>query len=168
MNMQQHILTALREEFAQWEELLAGLSEAQLTTPATPGAWTIKDEVAHLWAWQQRSLARLEAARLDREPEFPAWPAMLDPEADEATDQLNAWLYAAYREQPWAAVYQAWRAGVLRCLAAAEAISERDFLDGSRYAWLEGHPLAVVLLASYDHHQEHLEELQARLSSTSR
>jgi hypothetical protein len=41
----------------------------------------------------------------------------------------------------------------------AEQISERDLLDSSRYAWLEGYSLALVLRASYDHHQEHLEKL---------
>ena len=30
-------------------------------------------------------------------------------------------------------------------------------------ALLEGYPLAFVLLATYDHHQEHLEKLLARL-----
>jgi hypothetical protein len=31
MNDKQHILTLLREEFSRWEELLAGLSEEQIT-----------------------------------------------------------------------------------------------------------------------------------------
>jgi hypothetical protein len=73
MNMKEHILAALREQFNRWEELLASMSEAQLTTPHLPSHWSTKDEIAHLWAWQQRSIARLEAALSNREPEFPKW-----------------------------------------------------------------------------------------------
>jgi len=31
MNMKEHILTALREQFNSWEELLASLSDEQIT-----------------------------------------------------------------------------------------------------------------------------------------
>ncbi len=159
MNMKQHILAALNEEFNRWEELLAGMNEEQITTSLLPSELPIKDVIAHMMAWQQRSIARLEAALLDREPEFPNWPAELDPEAEENTDPVNAWIYESYRDQPWSSVYQDWRAGFQRFLEAAEGISERDLLDAGKYPWLKGHPLCLVLLGSYDHHQEHLEKL---------
>ena len=60
--MQDHILAALRELFDNWESLLASLSEAQITTPLLPSPWSTKDVVAHLWAWQQRSIARRQEA----------------------------------------------------------------------------------------------------------
>ena len=92
MYMKRHILTALREEFNRWEELLAGMSDEQITTPHLPSNWSIKDEIAHLRAWQQRSIARLEAALLNREPEFPKWLPELDPDSEGNTDQTNAWI----------------------------------------------------------------------------
>lgn len=161
MNMKQHILAALREEFDRWEELLAGLSEEQVTAPLLPSTWSIKDVVAHLWAWQQRSLARVQAAVLNREPDFPKWPAGLDPEADGDTEQVNAWIYETNRARSWSDVQRNWRENFLRLLDSAEGITERDLLDGGRYPWLEGYPLAFVLVASYDHHQEHLEKALA-------
>jgi len=162
MDMKQHILAALREELNRWEALLAGMSEAQITAPNPPSTWSIKAEMAHLSAWQQRSIARLEAALLDREPEYPTWPAALDPNSEDNTDPINAWIYASSREQPWPTVYQSWRAGFLRFLEVAEGISEKDLLDSGRYPWQSGYPLACTLLASYDHHHEHLEQLLAR------
>jgi hypothetical protein len=33
MNMKEHILAALREQFERWEELLAGLSESRSPLP---------------------------------------------------------------------------------------------------------------------------------------
>jgi hypothetical protein len=162
MNMKHHILAALSEVFDQWEELLASLTEDQITTALLPSDLPIKDVVAHLMAWQQRSIARVEAARLDREPEFPKWPAALDPEAEDV-DSINAWIYESYRQQPWSQVHQTWADGFRRFLKSAEQISERDLLDGGRYAWLKDYPLALILLGSYDHHQEHIEKLQGWL-----
>lgn len=165
MNMKEHILSALREQFARWEELLTTQSEVQLTTPPSPHSWSVKDDIAHLWAWQQRSIARLEAAAMSREPAFPTWLPDADPDATDATEQVNAWLYTTHRDQPWSKVHQEWQSGFRRFLALAEEIPERDLLDGERYPWLGGFPLAVVLLASYDHHQEHLENWLARPKS---
>jgi hypothetical protein len=161
MIMKRHILAALREELDLWEELLADMSAAQITTPLVPSNWSIKDEIAHLWAWQQRTIARVEAALLDRQPEFPRWPAGLDPDGN--PDQINAWIYETYRELPWSQVHQNWSEGFRHLLELAQKISEQDLLAGERYAWLNGYSLALFLLATYDHHQEHLEKLQTRL-----
>jgi hypothetical protein len=160
MSMKQHILAALQEVFDDWEERLAGLSEAQITQPLAGTSLSVKDEIAHLMAWQQRTLARVDAARLNREPQFPQWLANVDPEDYDKTDSINAWIYETHRDQSWPNVHQDWRAGFQRLLASAGEISERDLLDESRYAWLDGYPLALILIATYDHHREHLDKLE--------
>jgi len=164
MNMKDHILMALREQFKQWEELLASMSDEELTSPRLPSSWSVKDVIAHLRAWEQRSIARFDAARLDREPEFPEWLAGSDPESEGDTEPVNAWIYQTYRDQPWSTVYQNWREGFLRFLELGDGIREKDLLDAGRYSWLEGLPLAFILVASYDHHQEHLDKLREWLS----
>ena len=161
--MQDHILAALRELFDNWESLLASLSEAQITTPLLPSPWSTKDVVAHLWAWQQRSIAQLEAAMVEHAPEAPGWFPRIDPHLEGATDQINPQIYALYRDSPWAAVHQSWREGYLHMLELGASFAEKDLLDASRYPWLEGHSLAFVLVSTYDHHQEHYEKLIARL-----
>lgn len=165
MNMKDHILAALREMFDRWDILLRGMNEEQLTIPLPPSRLSFKDEIAHLWAWQQRSIARLEAALLDHEPVFPKWLAESDPELLDNTDQTNAWIYETYRELPWLEVQRNWKDGFKRFLEFAERIPERDLLDSSKYPWLDGYALAHILLASYDHHQEHIEKLQSRLGA---
>ena len=167
MDMKAHILAGMREKLGEWEELLASLSEGQITAPLTPSAWCVKDEIAHLMAWQVRSNARMSAALEGVEPDFPRWLAGHDPEVEANTDQVNAWIYETYRHQPWSKVHQDWRDGYLRLLEIAEAIPERDLLDASKYPWLEGHSLAFILVASYDHHQEHYEKLLAWLQERS-
>ena len=159
MNMKEHILMALKEQFNLLEELLGMMSIEQINAPHLPSHWSTKDEIAHLWAWQQRSIARLQAAGLGRAPEYPVWLPGLDPDAEGGVERANDWIYESQREKPWANVHAEWRAGFLRFLELGEPILEKDLLDGDRYPWLAGYPLANVYLASYDHHQEHIDGL---------
>lgn len=170
MYMKTHMLAALREEFDHWERVLAGLSEAQINAVPQPGELSLKDEIAHLWAWQQRSIARLAAGANNTEPQMPAWwpdATVTRPEESDnheaENDRINAQIYEAYRDLPWTQVYTQWRADFLRFLDLGEALAEPALLDASRFPWLNGYSLADVLLGSYDHHQEHLEKLLARL-----
>jgi len=163
MDMKGHILTALREQINRWEELLDRLKNDQINVRLSPSDWSTKDVLSHLRAWQQRSIARLEAALSDREPVFPKWLPDLDPDLESSTDQINAWIYDTYRDEPWPAVRQNWKDGFVRFIELGERISERDLLDESRFPWMGVRPLALVLISSYDHHQEHLDKLIAWL-----
>jgi len=163
MNDKQQMLTTLREEFNRWEELLASLSEEQITAPHLPANLSIKDVVAHLMAWQHVSIARLEAAQRNTEPVFPDWLAGSDPESEEEIDQFNARIYKTY-QQPWSRVHQGWRVGFLRFLQLGEEIPEKDLLDTEKYSWLKGYSLLAVLQGSYEHHHvDHYEPLLTRL-----
>jgi hypothetical protein len=163
MNMKEHILAALRENFDQWEELLASLSEEEITTPHFDFDWSVKDVMAHLWAWQQISIARMKGGVQNHEPEFPKWILSLGDNWEEDANRVNALTFERNHEKPWSEIYQNWKEGFLRFLELGNKISERDLLDGDRYTWLNGHSLAFILVASYDHHQEHLEKLMTWL-----
>jgi hypothetical protein len=159
MNMKGHILAALREQFDHWRELLTRLNEEQITAPHFDFDWSIKDVMAHLWAWQQISIARMEGGLRDREPEFPKWIVEPIQNWEEDADRVNALTYETNHEKSWSEIYQNWKDGFLRFLELGERMSERDLLDGDKYLWLNGYSLAFILVASYDHHQEHLEKL---------
>jgi hypothetical protein len=163
MNMKEHLLEALKEQLNRWEELLDHLSNNQINVLLAPSNWSAKDVLSHLRAWQQRSIARLEAALSDREPIFPKWLPELDPESEVSTDQVNAWIYETHRDESWVTVRQNWKDGFSRLLELGERISERDMMDESRYTWMEIRPLALILIGTYDHHQEHLDKLLAWL-----
>ena len=159
MNMKGHILAALREQFNRWEELLASLSEEQIATPHFDFEWSVKDVIAHLWAWQQISIARMEGGLQDREPELPRWIVESIENWEEDSDRVNALTFENYHNKQWSEIRQNWREGFIRFLDLGNGISERNLLDGDRYKWLNGYSLALILIASYDHHQEHLEKL---------
>jgi len=159
MDMKGHILTALREQIERWEELLSSLSEEQITASRFDYDWSIKDVVNHLWAWQQISVARIEAGAQNREPEFPSWVSGLGGDWEEEADRTNARIYEMQHSKPWSKVHRNWRDGYLRLIESAESIAEKDLMDSDRFPWLNGYSLAFVLVASYDHHQEHLDKL---------
>lgn len=159
MNMKKHILAALREQFERGDAALADLSEEEIHTPSFDLNWSVRDVIAHLWAWQQVSIARMEAGALDRAPEYPAWITRLGESWEEDADRVNALTFENNHKKPWTEVHQNWRNGFQRFLELGNQISERDLLDGSRYPWLHGYPLASILVASYEHHQEHFDKL---------
>jgi hypothetical protein len=160
LKTKKQILSLLNDEFSRWEEITASLSEEQITASQLHANFSIKDVIAHLMAWQQVSIARLEAARLNKEPEFPDWLAGSDPESESAVDQYNARIYQTYHQLPWARVHQEWKDGFLRFLKLGEEIPETDLLDTGKYPWLKGYSLLAVLQGSYEHHHvDHLEPL---------
>jgi len=162
----QQILTISENEFLQWHTLLEAMSEEQITTPYAPEKpynRSVKEVVAHLWAWQQRSNARLKAAWYNREILFPKWPEGLDPELEENTDAVNSWIYTKTRNRTWRVVHREWRKGFLQLMSYATAIPERDLMDPERYPWLNGYSLADIVLFSMEHHREHREPLTAWL-----
>lgn len=161
--MKKHLLAALREIRDQWETLFAQLDEAQLNAPMAPSHWSAKDVLTHLWAWQQRTIARVEAAQHNREPVFPSWGGEGDPDTPDNVNAANAFTYDTYHVQPWPVIHEMWRAGFQHLLDLADALPERDLLDTGRYVWLNGYSIAFILIATYDHHQEHLEKMQAWL-----
>lgn len=165
MDKKQPILQALSAEFQGWEELLAGLDPAQITTPRLAGGRSIQDEIAHLWAWQQLSLARLEDKGASRPAQFSLWPATLDENSEEDLDAINDWIYQANREKPWPDVYARWKAGFLRLIELGRATPENDLFAPDPYPWLAGYCLADILTGSNEHHQEHRASLQDRLGT---
>ena len=136
----EEILTKLKAEFERWEELLANLNEQQITASQLPNGWSIKDLIAHLMAWQEVTLTRLEAAHRNQEPTFPKWLAGQSPESEEELHRFNARIFGIHRARPWSLVHRDWRAGFAKVLELAESIPYRDLTEPRRYPWLNGYP----------------------------
>jgi hypothetical protein len=163
MNDKQQILTDLTDIFNRWQELLASLSEEQIKEPLLPSDWTVKDVVAHLWFWQQASVARMDAALHDREPKYPEWWEMFGPDPEEDVDRTNAWNYERNRDKPWLKVYADWKAQFQHYLELAGQVLEKDLLEPGRYAWMDGYALSASSRGTLEHHQEHYDTLCAWL-----
>jgi len=71
MDNKGQLILQLREELNLWEDLLAGIHVERITSPDYLADRSIKDIIAHLTAWQQISVTRMEAARNQTKPEYP-------------------------------------------------------------------------------------------------
>jgi hypothetical protein len=163
METKQQILTDLAAIFNRWQELLASLSEEQINQSLHPTHWTVKDVVAHMWAWQQASVARAEAALHDKQPMYPQWWEILGPNPEEDLDRTNTWLFEANLDKLWLKVYTDWKEQYQRFLKLTSQISEKDLLEVGKYTWMGGYALSASTMGSLGHHQEHYESLTAWL-----
>lgn len=164
MPSKEHLVSALRQSHDTWEHLLREMSEEEIARPQFDEDWSVKDVVAHLWAWQQISGARFEAALLEKEPNYPDWLQGADPFiAEENTEEFNSRVRDRYLDSTWQELHTAWERGFLRLIHLAERTPEESLFAKGLYAWLKGYPLSSVLTGSLEHHQEHLEDISKAL-----
>jgi hypothetical protein len=164
MDGKEQIVERLEEVFYGWEKLLSSLSEERVTAPVLPDRWSIKDKVAHVWSWQQVSVARMEAALAGTEPEYPEWWIRFAPDPEEDVDRTNAWLFTASHDKPWSQVYSDWKSQFQRYISLTKQVPEEDIMKLGRFSWMGKYALAASAMGSLEHHEEHLEDLQAWLS----
>lgn len=151
------ILRQMRAQYRLLNRHFATLSAAKANLAQPAGGWTPRQSVIHLWAWQQRSIARMQAAVQGSQPVFPPWAG-----ADEDdTRMVNQRILAAFGDTTWALARRQWAGGYRHFMALGSAFDDLTFLDSDRYPWLKGYSLADVYLGSYEHHAEHWLALRA-------
>lgn len=155
------VMTGLSNVFRRWQDLLSHLSEEQAHTPLEPSDWTLKDVLAHLWAWQQVSVARMQAALQDAQPAYPTWWAMFAPDPDADVDRTNAWIYETNREKPWSVILSDWQEQFERYVELTKQVREEDLLQLGRYPWMGSYALIASTMGTLEHHEEHFHELQS-------
>ena len=161
------LISKLLAVFASWEEFLAGINEDEMDVQPQPGKYSISELLTHLHAWQQVSIARLEAAVLDKDPSYPEWLDVTDPSyVEQHLDEFNARIQEIHRAESWSTRHREWNEDFLRFIKLAETIPDSIMFDSERFAWLDGDALAAVVDGSCEHHREHLDSIRSRLRST--
>lgn len=149
----QEMIELHQGELEAWERLLSNLDTQQLIDPLLPSGWSVKDTLAHLGAWQSRTIARMEAFLQGHAPRLPDWPVELDEEETiEAVDRANAWILEAHRERPWADVYLGWRGGYLRFLELLKELPEREIRPNGKLTWISRYERMEDHPENYDYH----------------
>jgi hypothetical protein len=152
MSTKADAITGLKQELAWWSDLIerndGGLAGSNPER-------TLKDTIAHLMAWQQRSIARMEAAVYHHEPEYNLWPEEMETDDDSSLIAINAWIYDHFKDWSWGEICKAWKIEFTRFIALSEEASEANLEAQGKYAWLDGYALIEVINASAEHHREH-------------
>lgn len=151
------LLNMMERGYADFEAVLASLSEAQLIEPGASGDWSIKDILAHLATWQGRAAQILEAARRNEQPQL--IPSVT---SDEEMDEFNQATFAANHSRPLAEVTQDFHASYQQLLVATRVMSEEDLFNPGRFAWMKANALWTVLKGDrFGHYDEHKPTIEA-------
>jgi uncharacterized protein (TIGR03083 family) len=160
MTTRADLLHTIERERAAWQALLAEVGEERLQEPGPMGAWTFKDLAAHLLAWDERLLARIEAGP-DGTPAPAPWPASLEDD-----DEINVWIQAHYRDRPLRDVLVDMDRSHTRLAALLEAMPEDELLTPGRFDFMGGK--ALVDGDFFGHlHEEHEPAVRAWLLTVS-
>jgi hypothetical protein len=150
------LLDEMQKSYAALEALLTPLSEEQMTTPGVNGVWSIKDNLAHIVAWQQHELDRQRAIREGVELPEP-WPGL-------SVDESNERIYQENKARPLADVRAELRTGHQQLIDTVEAMSNEDL--NRPIAWLNGNaPWEYIAGNTYEHYQEHGQIIRDWLAS---
>jgi hypothetical protein len=141
------LLDNIQSGYNQFEALLAPLSEEQMTIPAVNGPWSVKDNIAHLDAWQDYLLNQLQGV-IDGEKPPKFMPGLSE-------DEINEGFYQQNKDRPLAEVMADFRLSYQRILAAVQSISEEAL--NAPFPWRKNGNAAWGLIAgnTYEHYEEH-------------
>jgi hypothetical protein len=124
------LLKSIHTERRLLEKILATLTRQEITQQGTVGAWSVKDVLAHLVAWEQLLLDWYEAGLQGKTPE-PSPVGM----NRKATDALNQQIFVRYQDRPLEDVLSGFQTSYQRIFTTCEAIPEEDLFAEERYAW---------------------------------
>jgi len=157
------LLDWARRERAVWEGLVAEVGVARMDEPGPMGAWTFKDLLDHLEAWQAFEQGILEQALTGERP-APAWSAGLDPERDQ--DRINQAVDEATHARPLPETLRAARATWDRLEEGIATLPESALTDPAHFPWMGGKALgpALVRAATAHLHQDHEVDVRAWLA----
>ncbi len=145
------LLDAMRNGFAEFESFLAPLSEEQMTTPGVNDAWSVKDNLAHLVAWQQHALRLLQAVQDNVSPS--------DQHKGLTEEQINEQIYQQNKDRPLGEVRDELRSSFERVLESTQNLTQEELEKPQ--SWLGDRPVwPYVVGNTYGHYEEHIQIIQ--------
>ena len=143
----------IRATSTRMELLLAQLSVAEINQPGAVGVWSVKDVLAHIAFWERYTVIMLQSIAHGETPDLVA---------DDATERNNASVVAQYYQRSLAAVIADWQQAREELLDALEDLDDEDLNDPDRFPWSAGRSLLDRIGSnSFDHEQEHIEQIRA-------
>jgi len=144
------LLNDIRKGYSDFDTLLSSLNEQQMMMVGKDG-WTIKDHIAHLTSWQQRTLNMLQAVLDGVEPP--------DPTPDMTIDQINEQFHQQDVSLSLDRVLAEHRAMQQQIISTVQAISEEDL--NKPLSWLNDRPVVGWVIGNtYEHYEEHIHYIQ--------
>ncbi|HWQ47235.1 MAG TPA: ClbS/DfsB family four-helix bundle protein [Longilinea sp.] len=124
------LLKDIYTERRRLEKNLADLGKEEMLRPGVTGAWSVKDILAHLTAWEKLFLgwysAGLKGSAMETSPVGMCQTAM---------DSINERIYAQNKDRNLEDVLTEFQASFQEVMDVIEAIPEEDMFGKGRYPW---------------------------------
>ena len=155
-----HVLAEMQTGHAEFDALLAQLSDEQMRDVTLDGGRSVKDVLSHIAVWERRCARWLEISMRGELPERPepgvTW---------EQIDDLNERDFLRTREDTLQEARDDYRRSYQQLYDLVKSMPEEDFGETHRFSWWEGEPISTVVAAnSFEHYREHEEQIRAWLA----
>jgi hypothetical protein len=155
-----HVLAEMQAGRAEFDALLAQLSDEQMLDTTLDGGRSIKDVLSHIAAWQRRCAGWIETTLRGEIPERPepgvTWEQM---------DELNERNFLRTRGDTLQEARDDFRRSYQQLYDLLKSMPEEDFGEAHRFSWWEGEPISLVIASnSFEHYREHEEQIRAWLA----
>jgi len=145
----EQLLFEIDKEHKALEKFLASLTPELTNRPGAIASWSIKDVLAHLFAWEQIFLGWYSAGSHGETPHLPAegynWGQL---------DQLNQEIYEKYQHYTLEEVGEKFQASHRQILTAVEGMSDEELFIPGRYAWTRKNSLAAYVIPCTSEHYQ--------------
>ena len=156
-NNKKQLLQRIQKSRAPLDALLLQMTEEQMLQPGVEGRSSVKDLLAHITAWEQYSIRRLQAASRDGAAEV----YVVEQGEPDDTDAVNALIFARNAQLPLHQVLSDFQSSLHGVLQAVDALSEKDISDPQGLAQVFGHPVERIIGSdTFYHYPEHIESIR--------
>jgi hypothetical protein len=150
------LLARIRSEHEYLEATLSQLSLEQWHQPGVEGAWSPKDTIAHLSAWEGRVIRWSGEALAGQGVELPV--------GDQVVDRINAQIYAENRDRPLAEIRAEFENSYRQVLRAVEDTPEADLpRTGLFLAWGDISLSKFFSVLTWQHYEMHHQPIRTWL-----
>ncbi len=141
-------LAEIERGYTDFTALLSSLSEGQITVTGVNGAWSVKDNIAHITVWHNWVSDLLREIKGGEKQQYGVdW-------SDEAVDEVNERVYQENKSLPLAEVLAQFRTSYQQLLGTVQAMSLEELnismpVPSKALAW------QLIAGNTYEHYQEH-------------
>ncbi len=134
------LLESIQKQYTALEKFLAPLTAEEMAYSSAPGAWAVKDILAHLVEWQQMFFKWYEGGSQGEMPEVPApgykWNQL---------PALNQAIYEKYQHLTAEEALSLFRESHRKTVQFIETLPDADLTTPGLYQWMNNNTLMSYL-----------------------
>ena len=141
------LLDAIKKERSALDEYIETLTLEQMVEPNIVGNWSVKDVLAHLFAWMQMCIGWYNAGLRNEIPALPASGFKWN-----QTPQLNQRIYEKYNDMSLDEVLAQFEASSHEILEIIQGLSNDELFTAGYFAWTKKNTLGTYMVSATSSH----------------